>query len=84
MDGIQSRKRMSGHGSILVHTTGMSDLSVTFMIDDCYYDYILTDRDNIMRCHSPKNNRIISITLNDGDFEKIASIIKQCGTEFKP
>ena len=84
LDGIQSRKRLSGRGSILVHTAGMSDLSVTFMVDNHYYDYILTDRDNIMRCLSPNSNEIISITLNDGDFEKIASAIKQHGTEFKP
>lgn len=84
LDGIQSRKRLSGRGSILVHTTGMSDLSVTFMVGNHYYDYILTDRDNIMRCHSPNSSDIISITLNDGDFEKIASAIKQYGTEFNP
>lgn len=83
LDSINSRKRLSGQGSILVHMTGMSDLSVTFMIDEDYYDYILTDRDNIMRCHSPKNGEIISITLNDGDFQKIASVIKQYGTEYK-
>lgn len=79
LNQIESRKRSSGNGSILVHTTGMSKLYIEFFINDDFYSYILTDRDNIMRCHSPVTGEIISITLGDGDFETLAESIKLYG-----
>ena len=79
LDKIKSRKRISGYGNILTHITGMSKVYIEFNVDNDFYSYILTDRDNIMRCHSPETGKIINITLNNGDFETIASVIKLYG-----
>ena len=79
MDIMKSRKRFGGQGDILVGFTGMNTINIEFWINDDFYSYTFTDRDNIMRGHKPHTRDVISITLNDGDFETLASLIKHYG-----
>lgn len=77
MKSIQSRKRFSGKGSILIYTTGISTIEIEYRTKDYYQSFILTDRDNIMRSMGEKG--ITSYTLSDDAFEKLSKVILEYG-----
>lgn len=77
MKSIQSRKRFSGKGSILIYTTGINTIEIEYRTKDYYQSFILTDRDNIMRSMGEKG--ITSYTLSDDAFEKLSKVILEYG-----
>ena len=77
MKSIQSRKRFSGKGNILIYTTGINTIEIEYRTKDYYQSFILTDRDNIMRSMGEKG--ITSYTLSDDAFEKLSKVILEYG-----
>ena len=77
MKSIQSRKRFSGKGNILIYTTGINTIEIEYRTKDYYQSFILTDRDNIMRSMDEKG--ITSYTLSDDAFEKFSKVILEYG-----
>ena len=77
MKSIQSRKRFSGNGSILIYTTGINTIEIEYRTKDYYQSFILTDRDNIMRSMGERG--ITSYTLSDDAFEKLSKVILEYG-----
>lgn len=75
MDEISSRKRkLESVGGVTIYGgADNSDISISYMIDDCYIDLVMTNEKDVMFDMGTEG---AAYTLNEGDFEKLIEIIK--------